>query len=48
MKKVTNCCRICSKMFCPNRNEIENCKDCVSFVWLELKKLNEKVTIENK
>ena len=29
---MTSCCRKCSKIFCVNRNEIENCKDCISYV----------------
>lgn len=37
---MTNCCRKCAKLMCENRNKIENCKDCVSFLWLELKRLN--------
>ena len=40
---MTNCCRKCSKIFCEKRNEIEDCKDCVSFVLQEFRKLNNKV-----
>lgn len=29
---MTNCCRKCSKVFCEYRDEIEDCKDCVSYL----------------
>ena len=31
-EKMTNCCRKCAKKFCEKRDEIEDCKDCVSYV----------------
>lgn len=37
---MTKCCRICMKKFCKKRNTVENCKDCVSEVYLELIKIN--------
>jgi len=44
----TNCCRKCSKKFCENRNEIEDCKDCVSYVWLALQEIDEKLKIQKE
>ena len=41
---LTNSCRKCSKKFCENRGKIENCKECVSFVWLSLQELDKKLT----
>ena len=40
---MTNCCRKCSKKFCANRNEIENCKDCVSYLWLALQEIDKNL-----
>lgn len=37
---MTNCCKKCMKKFCKNRDMKENCKDCVSEVYLEILKLN--------
>ena len=36
---MTNCCRKCMKIFCENRDNIEDCPDCVSEVYLMLQKL---------
>ena len=44
---MTNCCRKCAKLMCENRNKIEGCKDCVSFLWLELQKLDKIMEEEN-
>lgn len=43
---MTNCCRKCSKIFCENRDKIEDCKDCISFVWLTLQQLDKKLKEE--
>jgi hypothetical protein len=43
---MTNCCRKCAKKFCENRNQIEDCKDYVSFVWLAIQEINEKIREE--
>lgn len=40
---MTDCCRKCSKKFCENRNQIEGCKDCVSFVWLAMQEIDKKL-----
>lgn len=40
-------CRICSKIFCEKRNTVENCKECISFLYCDLKKLN-KIIEEEK
>lgn len=40
---MTNCCRKCLKVFCDKRNEIENCKNCISEVYYMLKQLNEQI-----
>ena len=41
---LTNCCRKCSKKFCENRGLIEDCKDCMSYVYLSLQELDKKLT----
>ena len=43
---MTNCCRICSKIFCEQRDKIENCKNCVSYVWLALQKIDKKLKLQ--
>lgn len=40
---MTNCCRKCAKLMCENRGSIEDCKDCVSYVWLAMQKIDEKL-----
>ena len=40
---MTRCCRICSKLMCEKYGEIENCPDCVSYVWLAMKEIDEKL-----
>lgn len=40
---MTNCCRKCAKVFCKNRNEIEDCKNCISYVWLAMQEINKKL-----
>lgn len=41
---LTNCCRKCSKKFCEKRGLIEDCKDCVSYVWLSFQDSDKKLT----
>lgn len=43
---MTNCCRKCAKLMCSKRNEIEDCKDCVSYVWLALQEIDKKLDKE--
>ena len=43
---MTNCCRKCVKKFCEKRNTIEDCSDCISFVWLALKEIDKKLERE--
>lgn len=40
---MTNCCRKCAKLMCNKRNEIENCSECVSYVWLALQEIDKKL-----
>lgn len=40
---MTNCCRKCAKLMCENRNKIEGCKDCVSYVWLAMQEIDKKL-----
>lgn len=40
---MTECCRKCSKIFCEKRDTLEGCKDCISYVLLEFRKINEKI-----
>lgn len=44
---MTNCCRKCMKMMCKGRNKIEDCKNCVSELYLHIKELN-KLLEEDK
>ena len=44
---MTNCCRKCAKLMCRNRNKIEDCTECISYVLLELRKLNKIVEEDN-
>lgn len=37
---MTNCCRKCAKLMCKERDKIEDCTECISYVLLELRKLN--------
>lgn len=45
---MTKCCQICSKIFCEKRNTIENCKDCISFVWLAMQEIDKKAKIKEE
>ena len=45
---MTHSCRICSKLMCPNRGDIEGCKDCVSYLWLAMQEIDKKVKWEDK
>lgn len=40
---MTNCCRKCAKLMCENRDKIEDCKDCVSYVWLAMQEIDKKL-----
>ena len=40
---MTKCCKRCTKLLCPNRNKIEDCKDCVSYVWLAMQEIDKKL-----
>ena len=40
---MTNCCRKCAKLTCKDRDKIEDCKDCVSYVWLAMQKIDKKM-----
>lgn len=40
---MTNCCRKCSKIFCYNRDKTENCKDCISYVYIAIQKIDNKI-----
>lgn len=44
----TSCCRKCSKLMCENRNKIENCEECISYVLLAMREIDEKLKIEYK
>lgn len=43
---MTNCCRKCAKLMCSERDKIEDCKDCVSYVWLALQEIDKKLDKE--
>lgn len=45
---MTKSCRKCSKVFCENRNTIEDCPDCVSFVTIALREIDEKLNIQEE
>lgn len=40
---MTHSCRICAKLLCPYRGEIEGCKDCVSYVLLAMREIDKKL-----
>lgn len=40
---MTDCCRKCAKIFCKNRDRIEDCKNCVSYVWLAMQEIDKKL-----
>lgn len=40
---MIECCRKCLKIFCEKRNTIENCKECISEVYYQIKQLNKQV-----
>lgn len=33
---------------CPNRGDIEGCKDCVSYLWLAMQEIDKKLKWEDK
>ena len=37
------CCRKCSKLACLDRNQIENCKNCISYTLLFLQEIDKKL-----
>lgn len=45
---MTNCCRKCSKKFCEQRDEIEDCENCVSYVWLAMQEIDKKLPKEDQ
>lgn len=45
---MTRSCRICSKLMCPSRGDIEGCKDCVSYLWLAMQEIDKKLKWEDK
>ena len=45
---MTHSCRICAKLACSNRREIEGCKDCVSYLWLALQEIDKKLKWEEE
>lgn len=44
----TECCRKCTKLACPNRNKVENCKDCISYVWLAMQEIDGKLKLQKE
>lgn len=40
---MTNCCRKCAKLLCKERNTKEDCKECISYVLLAMRKINKKL-----
>lgn len=40
---MTRCCRICSKLLCENYGQIEDCPNCVSYVWLAMQEIDKKL-----
>lgn len=40
---MTYCCRICMKLLCEERGEIEDCSKCVSAVYLMLNNIDKKL-----
>lgn len=45
---MTHSCRICSKLICPNRGDVEGCKDCISYLWLAMQEIDKKLKWEDK
>ena len=45
---MTNCCRKCSKIFCEKRDTIEDCPECISFLYLELQRLDKIIEEEER
>lgn len=39
---MTHSCRICAKLACPKRGEVEGCKECISYVWLAMQEIDKK------
>ena len=44
----TNCCRKCCKIFCENRNEIEDCQQCISYVLQSFREIDKKLNIKEE
>lgn len=42
---MINSCRICSKLLCEKRGQIEGCKDCISYVLLMIEEIDKKLEI---
>lgn len=40
---MKECCRKCAKMACKDRDKIENCKNCISYVLLAMKEIDKKL-----
>lgn len=40
---MSECCRKCSKLMCEQRDKIEGCKDCISYVLLEFREIDKKL-----
>lgn len=45
---MTDCCRKCAKKFCEKRNQIEDCSECISYVWLAMQEIDKKLNIQEK
>lgn len=45
---MTKSCQKCSKLACEKRNQIEDCKDCISYVWLALQEIDEKLKLQEE
>lgn len=43
---MTHSCRICAKLMCLKRGEIEGCKDCISYVLLAMRDIDKKLKLE--
>lgn len=41
--QMTYCCRICRKLLCERRGEVDDCPECVSAVYLALKEIDKKL-----
>ena len=45
---MTKCCTICMKKFCEIRDTIENCKNCISEVYLQFMQIDKKLEEVNE